>query len=262
MILPRIIPALLLKGKGLVKGVKFKDHSYVGDPINAIKIFNEKEVDELIFLDITASAEGHTAPLDLVQTIADQCLMPFAVGGGIKSVDQARDLFTRGAEKVCINTAVHEHPDVVTAISSTYGSQAVVAVIDYKKDWLGRLRTYVRSGSKSYDVNPVDLAVHAEQLGAGEILLNAIDRDGTQSGYDIDMLCQVSAAVGVPVIASGGAGTIGDFVSALKDGQASAVAAGSMFVFHGRRRGVLINFPSLDERNKVYRESGTAIDVG
>ena len=256
MILPRIIPCLLLKGKGLVKGIKFRDHTYIGDPINAIKIFNEKEVDELIFLDITATAERRIPPLDLIQTIADQCLMPFAVGGGITTLEQARDIFSRGAEKVCINTAMVEHPEVVNSISESFGAQAVVAVIDYKKNWLGKINTYVRCGSKTIGKPPVELAVESEALGAGEILLNAIDLDGTQTGYDIEMIRQVSDAVNVPVIACGGAGKNEDFVSALKDAHASAVTAGSLFVFHGRRRAVLINFPSKEERQWIYDNAG------
>ncbi len=256
MILPRIIPCLLLKGKGLVKGIKFKDHTYIGDPINAIRIFNEKEVDELIFLDITATAEKRTPPLDLIQTIADQCLMPFAVGGGITTLQQARDIFSRGAEKVCINTASVEHPDVISSISDTYGVQSVVAVIDYKKNWLGRYNIYIRNGQQTIGKHPVDFAVELESLGAGEIMLNAIDRDGTQTGYDIDMIKQVSDAVRVPVIACGGAGNKEDLSAALKEGRASAVAAGSLFVFHGRRRAVLINFPSREERAWIYQEAG------
>lgn len=256
MILPRIIPCLLLKGKGLVKGVKFKNHTYVGDPINAIRIFNEKEVDELIFLDITATAGKRVPPLDLVQTIADQCLMPFAVGGGITTLEQARDIFSRGAEKVCINTALIERPEIVTEISETFGAQAMVAVIDYKKNRLGRYGTYIRCGRKSIGRDPVELAVEMEARGAGEILLNAIDRDGTQSGYDLEMLKQVSDAVQVPVIACGGAGGKEDLGAALKEGGASAAAAGSLFVFHGRRRAVLINFPSREEREWIYQHAG------
>jgi len=262
VILPRIIPCLLLKGKGLVKGVKFKDHTYVGDPINAIKIFNEKEVDELIFLDITATEENRTPPLNLVQTIADQCLMPFAVGGGITTLKQARQIFSRGAEKVCVNTGLIEQPQVITEISNTFGSQALVAVIDYRKNWRGRYDTYIRCGSKSVGMHPTELAGEMVSLGAGEILLNAIDRDGTQSGYDIEMIRQVSDAVTVPVIASGGASGKEDIAAALKDGHAAATAAGSLFVFHGRRRAVLINFPSKEERKWIYQTSGALHETG
>ncbi len=256
MILPRIIPCLLLKGKGLVKGIKFKDHTYVGDPINAIRIFNEKEVDELIFLDITATAEKRIPPLDLIQTIADQCLMPFVVGGGITTLRQARDIFSRGAEKVCINTATVEHTEVISTISDTYGVQSVVAVIDYKKNWLGQYHICIRNGRQTFGKHPVEFAVEMASLGAGEIMLNAIDRDGTQSGYDIDMIRQVSDAVSVPVIACGGAGNKEDLGAALKEGRASAAAAGSLFVFHGRRRAVLINFPSQEEREWIYENVG------
>lgn len=256
MILPRIIPCLLLKGKGLVKGVKFKDHTYVGDPINAIKIFNEKEVDELIFLDITATREDRTPPLELIQTIADWCLMPFAVGGGITTIHQIRDILSHGAEKVCLNTSTIERPTLITEASDTFGAQSIVASIDFKKNWRGRYDTCIRCGTRSVGRHPVELAVEMESLGVGEILLNSIDRDGTQSSYDTDILRQVSDAVNVPVIACGGGGTDDDFVKALKEGRASAVAAGSRFVFHGRRRAVLINFPSKQERQLVYRNAG------
>ncbi len=260
MILPRLIPCLLLKGKGLVKGIKFKDHTYVGDPINAIRIFNETAVDELIFRDSPATAERRTPPLDLIQTIADQCLMPFAVGGGITTVQQARDILSRGAEKVCINTATVENPEIISQVSETFGTQAVVVSIDFKRNWRGRNETQIRCGSKSVKRHPVDFAQEAESLGAGEILLNAIDRDGTQAGYDIDMIQQVAQVVTVPVIACGGAGRNEDFIDALKDGHASAVAAGSLFVFHGRRRAVLINFPSKTDRERIYKESGYITD--
>lgn len=256
MILPRIIPCLLLRGRGLVKGVKFKDHTYVGDPINAIKIFNEKEVDELIFLDITATAGQRIPPLDLVQTIADQCLMPFAVGGGITSVQHVRDILSKGAEKVCLNTAAVEHPELITAASETFGAQAVVVSIDFKKNWRGKYETYIRCGSKPVGRDPVDLAAEMEALGAGEILLNGIDRDGTGSGYEIEIIRQVSEAVHIPVIACGGAGGKEDLAAGLRDGHASAVAAGSLFVFHGRRRAVLINFPSKTERQWIYEAAG------
>lgn len=256
MILPRIIPCLLLKGKGLVKGVKFKDHTYVGDPINAIKIFNEKEVDELIFLDITATRENRIPPLSLIQTIADWCLMPFAVGGGITTIQHIRDILSHGAEKVCLNTSTIEKPTLITEASDTFGAQSIVVSIDFKRNWRKRYDTCVRCGTRSVGRHPVELAVELEKLGAGEILMNSIERDGTQSGYDIDMIRQISDAVSIPVITCGGGGTDDDFVVALKEGHASAVAAGSRFVFHGRRRAVLINFPSKQERELIYRKAG------
>jgi cyclase len=246
MILPRVIPALLLRGEGLVKGVRFKDFKYVGDPINAVKIFNEKEVDELFFLDISATPEGRTPPLELVQRLADECYMPFGVGGGIRSADQARNILKAGAEKVAINTAAIDDPSVITRIAEQFGKQSVVVSIDVQKKWTGGQVVYGRNGTKKTALDPVDWAVQAASLGAGEILLTSIDRDGTGEGYDLDLIRRVSAAVDVPVIACGGAASIDHLRDALRAG-AAAVAAGSFFVFHGRKRAVLINFPNQAE---------------
>lgn len=256
MIRPRIIPCLLLRGKGLVKGIQFQNHTYVGDPINAIRIFNDKEVDELIFLDITATQERRIPPLDLIQTISDQCLMPFAVGGGITTIGEARDILNRGAEKVCLNTATIEHPELITALSETFGTQSVVVSIDVKKNGQGQYQTFTRCGSKPVSESPVELAIRMEQLGAGELLVNSIDRDGTQTGYDTELIREVADAVSVPVIACGGAGSLRHLSDGLSLGHASAVAAGSLFVFTGRRRAVLINFPSKNERENLYQAVG------
>jgi cyclase len=247
----RVIPSLLLKGKGLVKGVKFKDHSYVGDPINAVHIFNEKEVDELVFLDITATSEGRTIGLDVVKNIADECYMPFAVGGGIKTVEQIREILYAGAEKVIINTAAIENPDLVKEASEVFGSQSIVVSIDVDKKMFKCYQVVTNSGKKSTGKNPVDLAMDMEAAGAGEILLTSIDMEGSMQGYDLELIKQVADAVNIPVIASGGAGALEDFKEAV-DACASAVSAGSMFVFHGPRRAVLINYPSKSELENLF----------
>ena len=248
MIQPRIIPALLLKGKGLVKGKIFTGHKYIGDPINTIKIFNDMEVDELIFLDIHATIEERICPIELIQIISDNCLMPFTIGGGVKSINHVHNILENGAEKVCFNTSIIENASVLTESAKTFGSQSIVASIDYKKNWLGKYKVYIHSGRKSTNRHPVELSKQAVELGAGEILLNSIDRDGMRNGYDNELISKVSNSVDVPVIACGGAGSIKDLTNGIKVGQASAVAAGSLFVYYGSRQAVLINYPSKKER--------------
>ena len=242
----RVIPCLLLSGERLVKTVRFKQPTYVGDPINAVKIFNDREVDELAILDITATPERRDPPFDHLKEIAGECFMPLSYGGGIRSVEQARRLFSLGVEKVVINTAAAEQPSLLTAIADEYGSQAVIAGIDVKKDWLGRTRVFNRSGSNNTGREPVEYARAMAAAGAGEILLNSIDRDGTMGGYDVELIEQVSHAVPIPLVACGGAGSIDHLAAAIQAG-ASAVAAGSLFVFAGPRRAVLINYPSAAE---------------
>lgn len=243
MLLPRIIPVLLLRGNGLYKGVRFKKHTYVGDPMNAVRIFDAKAVDELLILDIEASSEGRTASLDLITRVADQCLMPFGVGGGVATVAQARDLLSAGAEKICINTAALEQPDFVSRLADTFGSQSVVVCLDVKKNWTGRPEVVTRRGSHKVATDVVAIAQSIVARGAGEIIVQSVDRDGTMSGYDLDLTRRVSRAVDVPVVALGGAGAPEHLRQALTEGEASAAAAGSVFVFHGPRRAVLITYP-------------------
>ncbi len=251
MLTTRVIPCLLLKKSALVKTVKFKNPSYVGDPINAIRIYNEKEVDELILLDITATVEGRKPPFKIVSEIASECFMPVAYGGGIRSIEDVKDLFSLGIEKVCLNSYAVENPNFVSAIADKFGNQSVVVSIDVKKSAWGGYKAYTHGGRESTRLKPVELAVQMEAAGAGEIMLTSIDRDGTMTGYDVDLIKSVSGAVGVPVIAAGGAGKVEDFGIAVKQGGASAVAAGSMVVYHGRNRAVLINFPSRAELQTV-----------
>ncbi|OGV35023.1 MAG: imidazole glycerol phosphate synthase subunit HisF [Lentisphaerae bacterium GWF2_45_14] len=254
MLRPRIFPTLLLSGQGLVKGVKFKNYKYVGDPLNAVKIFNDKKVDELMFLDISATREGKKISPELVSRIADECFMPFGVGGGIESAEEARDILSAGAEKVSVNTAAVKNPALIGKIADIFGRQSVVVSIDVKANWLGRQKVVVCSGKKMTSLNPVEWAVEVEKMGAGEILLNSVDRDGTMSGYDLKLVRSVVDAVHIPVIACGGAGSLKDLSDGIHIGGAQAVTAGSFFVFHGRRRGVLINFPSEDECLKIHKE--------
>lgn len=252
MLAPRLIPVLLLRGRGLVKGVRFKRHVYVGDPMNAVRIFDDKEVDELLILDITATAEGRTPPLDLIERVADQCLMPFGVGGGVTTVAQARELLSAGAEKICLNTAALEKPDVVSQLADSFGCQSVVVCLDVKKSWTGRREVMSRCGGRKISGDVVATAKDMAARGAGEIIVQSVDRDGSMEGYDLELTRTVSRAVDVPVIALGGAGNIGDLRRVLTEGEAAAAAAGSLFVFHGLRRAVLITYPDKAEREAIW----------
>ena len=242
MLKPRIIPTLLLKGRGLVKGEKFKDHRYVGDPINAVKIFNDKKADELVFLDITATSEGRIPDLKHIQEIADEAYMPFAVGGGLRTVEDVGKVLRAGAEKVCINTACVEKPEVIGEAASQYGNQSIVASIDARKKMLGGYEAVTHSGKKKTGLNPVEHAGRMVSLGAGEVMITSIQSEGGMQGYDLELVKEIAEAVDVPVIASGGAGNTTHLKEAIKAG-ASAAAAGSMLVFHGKRRAVLISYP-------------------
>jgi imidazole glycerol-phosphate synthase subunit HisF len=249
---PRIIPVLLLKNKGLVKTVKFSKPKYVGDPINAVRIFNDLETDELIFLDITATNESRTVSPDLVKDIGDEAYMPFAVGGGINKIQDVERLIKMGAEKVVLNTSVAINPALITEAANHFGNQSIVVSIDVKKNILGKYNVFVKSGSKNADLNLIDYCKNAESSGAGEIMINSIDKDGTMSGYDIELIKSVSESVSIPVIACGGAGKLHDFIDAIKTAGASAAAAGSMFVFHGPRKAVLVNYPEREELVKLF----------
>ncbi len=250
MLRARVIPCLLLRNTGLVKTVRFDSPKYIGDPINAVKIFNEKEVDELIVLDIDASKRNKEPNYELLADIASECFMPLCYGGGVTSVGQAIRIIQLGIEKISVNAAAISNLTLVSALSNELGSQSVVVGIDVKRDWLGRYRVFDASTGKLTGISP---EVHAEEVakaGAGEILLNSVDRDGEQAGYDLALIEKVSRAVSVPVIACGGAGSLDDFSAAVKGG-ASAVAAGSLFVFQGRHRAVLISYPPYQELEKL-----------
>lgn len=240
----RVIPCLLIRGNGLVKTRKFKDAVYVGDPINAVRIFSDKGVDELVLLDIDASKKGLEPNYELIAEIAGECFMPIAYGGGIRTLDQIRRLIRSGVEKVIINSAAYESMQVITDAARVFGCQAVVAGVDVRKTILGGYKLLGKSATIEMRLK---LDEHVQRLvdaGAGEILLNNVDRDGTMTGYDLDLICSVTRQVSLPVVACGGAGTVEHLREAVRDGGASAVAAGSMFVFHGKHRAVLINYPT------------------
>jgi cyclase len=252
MLLTRVMPCLLLRGRGLVKTVKFRKPAYVGDPINTVRIYNDKEVDELIFLDITATAEGRAPQLELLYEIATECFMPFTYGGGVRTIEQMAELFHLGAEKVALGSAAFENPSLISAAAARFGSQAVVVSVDVrKKRFFGRgYSVYVRCGRDDTGSDPVSYAKRMEQLGAGEILLTSIDRDGTMEGYDLELVQSVTSAVGIPVVACGGAGSLDDLGRAVRAG-ASAAAAGSLVVYQGKNRAVLVNFPTRAQLRSV-----------
>jgi len=246
MLKVRVMPCLLIDDSRLVKTVRFQNPAYIGDPVNAIKIYNEKEVDELILMDIRATLEHRSPPFDLLKEVADECFMPLTYGGGIRSVADARKILALGIEKIIINSYAIEHPEFITEVANTFGSQSIVVALDVKKNFFGKHTVYTHSGKKTTNCDPVTLAQLLKKMGAGELLLNSIDRDGTWEGYDLELIKKVAESVTIPVIACGGAGNIQDFNKAVKIGGASAVAAGSMVVYQGKDRGVLINFPSKE----------------
>lgn len=252
MLHARVIPCMLMRNGGLVKTVKFKSPRYIGDPINAVRIFNEKEVDELVFLDI-GSATALTGPnFELLVDIASEAFMPFGYGGGITSIDHVKQLYALGVEKVILNTAAADKPTLVSEAAALAGCSGVVVSMDVRRNWLGKYSVCVASGQRDLKRDPVAYAQEMEQLGAGEILLNAIDKDGTMDGYDLELVRLVSEAVSVPVVAVGGAGNLQHFREAVDKG-ASAVAAGSMFVFHGKHSAVLITYPEYEELERLFK---------
>jgi cyclase len=252
MLRTRVIPCLLLKNGGLVKTRGFAEPKYVGDPINAVKIFNEKEVDELVFLDISATPAGRAPSFELIRDIAAEAFMPFAYGGGVTSVEEVKRLVGLGAEKVVVNSAAVARPELVREAAEVVGSQSLVVAIDVKRSLLGRYEVVTHSGTRRSGLDPVAWAQQVESLGAGEILVNSVDRDGTMKGYDLALLRKVTGAVRVPVVACGGAGGLADLRAAVAEGGASAVAAGSLFVFHGKHRAVLITYPDYRDLEQLF----------
>ena len=247
MLKTRVIPCLLLKGGGLVKTVQFRNPKYVGDPINAVKIFNEKEVDEIIVLDIEATNKNNKPCIETITGIASECFMPMCYGGGISSIEDIKEILSAGVEKVVINTAAVENPSFINKAAKIFGSQSIVVSIDFRKNKAGGYTVFTYGGTKSASLDPLILAKQMEQMGCGEIFLNSIDRDGTMQGYDTELIRSVTDVVTIPVIACGGAGCIAHLAEAVEGGGAAAVAAGSLFVFQGKYRAVLINYPSMRE---------------
>ncbi len=247
MFRPRIIPVLLLKDLALVKSIGFKNYKYIGDSINAVKIFNDLRADELVFLDITASKEDRLISLDFVKDVGEEANMPFAVGGGIRSIEDIRKIISAGAEKVVINSYAAQNPEFIKEASQTFGSSTIVVCIDVKKKLFGGLQTWILNGTKSTKYSPIDFAKLMEEKGAGEIIIQSIEKDGSMEGYDLGLIKSISEAVKIPVVALGGAGKLKDLEDAFHLSYANGLAAGSLFVYQSKKRGVLINYPSKNE---------------
>lgn len=246
MLQTRVIPVLLLKGKGLVKTEKFKNPKYVGDPVNAIKIFNEKEVDELVFLDILASKNKIEPNYKLIKDFASECFMPVCYGGGINNIEQIKKIFSLGVEKIAINSHSLASLALVKEASGIYGSQSIVAAVDVKKSLFGKYQVYNHAKAKKSRHELIEFVKMLEQSGAGELLINNVDRDGTQIGYDFELLKTIFDSTNLPVVGCGGAGSFEDFRKA-KDIGISGCGVGSMFVFFGTHRAVLISYPEYEK---------------
>lgn len=247
MFRPRIIPVLLLKDLALVKSVRFKNHRYIGDPINAVRIFNELRADELVFLDIEASGKNRLLSPDFVRDVGEEARMPFSVGGGIKSLGDIKSLIAAGAEKVVIGTKAGRDPDFIKTASEEFGSPTIVVCIDAKRSFFKGRRAWVLNATMPLTHTPLEFARLMQEKGAGELIIQSVDRDGEMEGFDIDLIRSITTAVDVPVIALGGAGRKEDLVEAYRDGHANGLAAGSLFVYQGKDRGVLINYPEKEE---------------
>jgi cyclase len=252
MLKHRLIPSLLLKNGGLVKTTKFANPKYVGDPINAIRVFNTKEVDELMVVDIDASKLNQEPNYELIEQFAGECFMPLTYGGGIRSVEQASRIFKLGVEKISVQTAALEDLSLVRKLSDRFGSSSVVVSVDVKKDWLQRPHLYQSSTGKSSSLNWLNFTKQAVESGAGEILLNSVDKDGTLQGPDLNLIQLASKEISAPLIAIGGISSLQDIKDAV-DAGASAVAAGSFFVFHGPHRAVLITYPQYKELLALFK---------
>jgi cyclase len=249
---PRIIPVLLLKNNALVKSVLFKDYKYIGDPINAVKIYNELEADEIIFLDIEATKNGKCVDIQLVKDIGEEANMPFGVGGGISTLNQIEQLIHAGAEKVVICTEAIKRPEFIREASDAFGSSTISICLDYGKTFFGKTKLFSRAGKKSHDLNFQDFAKKMEDFGAGELILQSIDFDGKMNGYNQDVTIEITQNVTIPVTILGGAGSIDHIREINKKCTFNGYAAGSMFVFQGQQRGVLVNYPSKVEKLSVF----------
>ncbi len=243
---PRIIPTLLIDDRDLIKTVRFDRRTYLGDPVNAVKIFNRKGIDELSVLDIGATKNNREPDYELLKDIASEAFMPLSYGGGVKTIDQIHDLLAIGYEKIVLNTSAVKEPQLITNAAELFGSQSIVVSIDAKKDVNG-YSCYIADGNEKTTFSPVELAVRAQQLGAGEIVINSIDNDGMMQGYDIELVKSVVESVSIPVIAIGGAGGIQDLKKVISEAHAHAASGGSMFVFYGKLKAVLITAPSENE---------------
>lgn len=254
MLRPRIIPSLLIQDKGLVKTVNFKNPKYIGDPINAVKIFNEKAVDELAVFDIDATAKGLEPDYTLIEKLANQSRMPLCYGGGVKTVEQAQKIFSLGIEKIALSSAALENPTLISEIAERVGSQSVIVVLDVKKKLFGGYEVYTHNGKNATGINPVKFAEEAQRLGAGEIVINSIDQDGMMKGYDMNLIDRIREKISLPLTVLGGAGSLADIKKVIQKHGIIGVAAGSLFVFKGVYKAVLINYPDKNEKENLYKK--------
>jgi cyclase len=255
MLRPRVIPCLLVHDKGLVKTVQFKDPKYVGDPINAVRIFNEKESDELMVMDIDATRDNREPDYKMIENLAAECRMPLCYGGGVKTVEQAHRIFSLGVEKIAISAAAIQTPELVTAMAERVGSQSVVVVLDVKKKMLGGYELYTHNGKKSTGKNPVEFAIKMQELGAGEIVVNSIDQDGMMKGYDLTIIDKIRKSISLPMTVLGGAGSLQDIGKLINQYGIIGAAAGSLFVFKGIYKAVLINYPNWEEKDRLINDN-------
>lgn len=252
MLYPRIIPVLLVQDKGLVKTVKFKDPKYVGDPLNAVRIFNEQEADELIVIDIDATANNRAPDFQLIENLASECRMPLCYGGGIKTIEQAKKILSLGVEKIALSSAAIETPQLISDIATQVGKQSVVVVLDVsKKLFSSKYECWTHNGKKNTKICPIEFAQIAEKHGAGEIVINSIDNDGGMKGYDLHLVKEIKSRVGMPVTVLGGAGSYEDIKNLIAQEGVIGAAAGSLFVFKGKYKAVLINYPNKSEKQSI-----------
>ncbi len=247
MFRPRVIPVLLLKNLALVKSKKFKDYNYIGDPINAVRIFNDLKADELVFLDIEATTQNRTISLDFVKDVGEEANMPFSVGGGIRTIEDIRSIIKSGAERVVIGSSAIIDPDFIYNASEEFGSSTITVCIDVKKKLLGGYQVCYQNGKKNSGFSPEEFALRMQEKGAGEVIIQSIDKDGAMQGYDLDLIKKISNSVTIPVVALGGAGSIQHLKEAYRPGGATGLAAGSLFIYRGTKKGVLINYPERSE---------------
>ena len=254
MLRPRIIPCLLVKEKGLVKTTQFSNPKYIGDPINAVKIFNEKGADELIIVDIDATVKGHEPDYRMIENVAAEARMPLCYGGGIKTVEHAKTIIKLGVEKIAISSAAFNNLNLISEIAEAVGTQSVVVVLDVKMKDVGKYEVWTHNATFNTGLSPVDVATELEKVGVGEIVLNSIDRDGMMAGYDFSLIERIVGAVTVPVTVLGGAGQFDDFQKLINRFGIVGAAAGSIFVFKGVYKAVLISYPNQSERNQLFQK--------
>lgn len=254
MLQKRVIPCLLLHKGGLYKTQKFKKPTYIGDPLNAIKIFNEKEVDELMFLDIDATVENREPNYKMIEDIASECFMPLCYGGGIKNIEQMKKIYALGVEKISISSQAILNSEFIQESAKIFGSQSIIVALDIKKDFWGKKKIFINNGKKNTKLDPIEFIGKIEKLGAGEIVINSIDNDGVMKGYDLEFLREMKITTKLPIIALGGAGSLEDIKEVFKIAKVDAASCGSLFVYYGALKGVLISYPSYEKIRKLLGE--------